>query len=60
MSLIKIVATSLTIITLMLTLQLSHAQSTTSVIKHNVEVKQIVNIVNPALVAGTVVFLKDL
>lgn len=60
MSFIKIIATSLASIALTLTLQLSHAQSTPSLMKHQDDVNQIVNIVNPALVAGTVTLLKDL
>jgi hypothetical protein len=60
MSIIKASATLLMLLSFMLTLQLSQAQNASPSVTHTAEVSPIMTIVDPALVAGTVVFLKDL
>lgn len=57
MSLIKLSVTILTIISITVILQFSHAQGSLS---FNNNADEIVNIVDPALIVGTEVLLKDL
>ncbi|MCK5812960.1 MAG: hypothetical protein KAH03_01830 [Cocleimonas sp.] len=47
-------------IILMATLQISQAQETALVAKNNAKFDHIVNIVDPAMIAGTETLLKDL
>ena len=59
MSITKITVTMLTIMSLTVILQYSHAQPSLSFEK-TCKFKQVVNIVDPALIAGTEVLIEDL
>jgi hypothetical protein len=60
MSLNKLTVTLLSTLSLVTMLQVSYAQTTLPLEQNNIEFTSIVNIVDPALVVGTEVLLKDL
>jgi len=60
MSINKLTASFLSAVSLVMMLQVSSAQTMLSQQQNNNEFNAIVNIVDPALIAGTAVLLKDL
>jgi len=60
MSIHKLTASLLGTISLVIMLQVSYAQTASPQVQNNSKFNLIVNIVDPALVAGTEVLLKDL